>query len=127
MGSSLAGLSLNDSIVDGIKGQGHVSLNEVVAESCELYGEWGLSGNARIHEGVWRRAPRFHRVKGVSACADHEVDCGITECVNGKALIACECKPIDEWLRIGPVVGRGLGWSEEQIKEAAKFLESLKS
>lgn len=122
--SVLKDVFLEGAIVDRVfaegKGWRGIYLKEVVAENCELYGNWELSGNARIHEGVWHRAPRFRRITG-----DNGVDFGLSECKPGHAMLGCWCKPLTELLRAGPRLGRKHGWSEEQIRAAKEFYEML--
>lgn len=101
----------------GEKHQMH--LTHVVAENCELYGEWELTGNARIPCGVWHRAPRFCRITGDG------VDVGLTESTDGHALMACWRKPTYKWLAFGPRLGRKHGWTEQQIKQARDFFTEL--
>lgn len=97
-----------------------LTLFGVVAENCELYGNWELKGNARIHEGVWHRKPRFLRITG-----DNQVDFGITECRPGFAMLGCWCKPIRELLHAGPRLGNRHGWTGEQIEAARRFYQEL--
>ena len=120
--SSLITSYADDCILDHVQALG-VKLVEVVAEHCELVGAWSLYGNARIHEGAWRRAPRFRRIQG------NGIDIGLTECVtkHGKkhALMACWCKPVTAWLRAGPRLGLKHRWTDEQIETARVFYQDL--
>jgi hypothetical protein len=122
--SVLALVLARDCTLDRVQASGYrdggLFLKDVVAENCELYGNWTLEGNFRIHEGVWRRAPRAVRITG-----DNGVDVGITECKPGFAMMACWCKPISTWLHAGPRLGRLHKWSEEQINTARLFYEEL--
>lgn len=124
VGSTLEGAALIDSIVDGATIH-RVELISVVVENCELQGPWFLTGIARIPCGIWHRAPRFIEIVGESAVPDHEIRAGITESTDGHALIACMRKPITEWLKAGPRLGRMLGWRSDQVREAADFFTML--
>lgn len=122
--SSLDRLSAVDCVLDRVLVQAtpttKLVLEDVVAENCELYGDWELKGNARICEGTWRRAPRFKRITG-----DNGVDFGLTEAVPGYAMLGCWKKPLTELLKAGPRLGRKHGWSEKQITTAKLFYEML--
>lgn len=97
-----------------------IRLKEVVAETCALYGNWALEGNARIPTGIWHRAPRFKRITG-----ENGVDVGLTESTGGYALMACWRKHISKWLEFGPRLGRRHRWTEQQIREAYDFFTEL--
>lgn len=95
-------------------------LSEVVAENCELYGDWVLEGNARISTGIWHRAPRFKRITG-----ENGIDVGLTESTNESAMMACWRKPIRAWLKAGPRLGQKHSWTEKQINDARLFFTEL--
>lgn len=123
--SSLQGVFAHGCILDRVTASNHesgglITLKDVVAETCELHGNWRLEGNARIHEGIWHRAPRFCRITG-----DNQVDFGLTECRPGFAMLGCWCKPLEELLKCGPRLGRKHGWTREQIRTAKEFYEEL--
>lgn len=123
--SSLQGVFAHECILDRVIASNEgaediLTLKDVVAENCELHGSWKLEGNARIHEGVWHRKPRYLRITG-----DNQVDFGLTECKPGYAMLGCWCKPLKELLTAGPRLGRKHGWTAEQIRAAKEFYESL--
>lgn len=123
--SRVCGVYLEGCILDRVIAEngiysGKLTLIEVVAETCELYGDWELRGNGRIHEGVWHRSPRFRRITG-----DNGVNFGLTECKPGYAMMGCWCKPITELLKAGPRLGRKHGWTGEQIRAAKEFYEEI--
>lgn len=120
--SSIQMMVLNDCILHKVLSDRptSITLTDVVAENCELYGNWSLEGNFRIHEGVWHRSPRTQRITG-----ENGVDTGITECKPGYAMMACWCKPISSWLHAGPRLGRLHKWTEEQIETARLFYQQL--
>lgn len=97
-----------------------LTLIDVVAENCEIYGNWSLEGNARIPTGIWHRAPRYRRITG-----ENGVDIGLTESTEGYALMACWRKPITKWIHAGPRLGRLHGWTGEQIRAAKEFYEEI--
>lgn len=97
-----------------------ITLVDVIAENCELYGNWTLDGNARIPTGIWHRAPRFKRITG-----ENNVDVGLTESTDGYALMACWRKPITKWLAYGPRLGIKHGWTSQQIEDARLFFQEL--
>lgn len=123
--SSCSALELHDAILhrviaaSTILSGNFLTLREVVAENCELYGNWSLMGNARIPTGVWHRAPRFLRITGEG------VDFGLTESCGGYAMLGCFRKPLSELLHAGPRLGRKRGWTESQIRAAKEFYEML--
>ena len=122
--SGLIRIVARDVVLDQVTAWGDrgsiITLEEVVAENCRLFGRWSLFGNARITCGDWHRAPRFKRITG-----DNGVDVGLTESTNGHALMACWRKPITQWLKSGPRLGIKHKWSEDQINTARLFYESL--
>ena len=123
--SSLQNVILNSSVVDRVKILGSdpfkpLRLWDVVAENCELYGNWTLEGNARIPTGIWHRAPRYKRITG-----DNGVSVGLTESTEGYALMACWRKPITKWLKYGPRLGTKHRWTAQQIEDARLFFQEL--
>lgn len=116
LGSQLSRLSAVDCVLDSVVADGP-RLREVVAENCELYGQWRLDGIARIPCGIWHRSPRFVEING------EEFRAGITESTNGHALIACMRQPLIKWLHAGPRLGRMLGWTPEQVQIAYRTFE----
>lgn len=106
-------------ILAPFEGTQPLTLIDVVAENCELFGNWELIGNARIHEGVWHRKPRFLRITGEG------IDFGLTECRPGYAMLGCWCKPLTELLHAGPRLGRKRGWNSSQVQAAKEFYEEL--
>jgi hypothetical protein len=123
--SSLQGIFAHESILDRVVASndgsgGILYLKDVVAETCELHGTWRLEGNARIPTGIWYRPPRYKRITG-----ENGVDIGLTESTEGYALMACWRKPITQWIKAGPRLGRLHGWTSEQIMAAKEFYEEL--
>ncbi len=123
--SSLQNALLKESVVDRVKILGSdystpLRLKDVVAENCELYGNWTLEGNARIPTGIWHRAPRYRHIIG-----ENGVSVGLTESTAGHALMACWRKPITKWLKFGPRLGTKHGWSSQQIEDARLFFQEL--
>lgn len=102
--------------------------NVVVEGDAQLIGPWTLMGKqaeARIPTGRWERPPRYMVISGESAVEGHDVLCGVTESTDGHALIACMRKPLTKWLKFGPRLGRILGWTPAQVKQAADFFTML--
>lgn len=129
--STCEGLRADDAILYRVKTEMSVQgqcepmrLIGVVAENCELYGNWTLEGNARIPCGIWHRAPRFLRITG-PAENGIQIDVGLTESTDNHALMACWRKPITQWLKAGPRLGRLHGWTAAQIQAAKEFYEEL--
>lgn len=124
--SSCSALELHDAILHRVIAAStllsgnFLTLRDVVAENCELYGNWALVGNARIPTGVWHRAPRYQRITG-----ENGVDIGLTESTDNHALMACWRKPIRKWLAFGPRLGVKHGWEASQIRDAKDFFTML--
>lgn len=138
-GSEVIGSSIAESVCSGLKLHGAIlhkvvaaalilapfegtqplTLVDVVAENCELYGNWSLIGNARISQGVWHRKPRFLRITGDG------IDFGLTESTDNHAMLGCFRKPLKELLHAGPRLGRKRGWNSSQIQAAKEFYEEL--
>lgn len=97
-----------------------MTLIDVIAENCELYGEWRLEGIARIPTGCWYRPPRFLHITG-----ENGVSVGLTESTDNHALMACWRKPISKWLAFGPRLGVKHGWEASQIQAAKDFFTML--
>lgn len=115
--SSIGHSRVENVVIAGLLGQ-KPDIHGVVLENCTIeggvlvVGPWELRGYARIHEGEWYRAPRFKVITsetGIVAC--------LTECVNGRALIACRCHDMRRWQRSGPRLGRLLGWPAQLVRE----------
>ncbi len=123
--STLGSICVVDGVIHKVLGCGsrgsQLKLKDVVAENCELYGNWSLEGNARIPTGVWHRAPRYKLISG-----ENGVSVGLTESTDGHALMACWRKPIDKWLKYGIRLGRKHRWTESQINDAKLFFEELR-
>jgi hypothetical protein len=71
-----------------------------------IIGNVTLHSRMRISAGYWRRAPRYFEVTDPV----RHITTGITEGSNKNAMIGCELKTLDEWLRKGPRIGFQLGW-----------------
>ncbi len=77
----------------------------LVYGKAKLKGSFILSGQCRVHEGEWFRAPKHVNLGFM----------GVTECVDGKVLVDCRCRPAEYWIKFGAKLGRRWGWSEQQI------------
>lgn len=84
-------------------------LNGVIAKDTIIYGDPKITGTftvtGRIHEGVWLRPPKHIKLPWAE----------MTECVDGKLILACRCRTIDYWLRHGTKLARRWDWSDDQI------------
>lgn len=118
--SSVIGGRIDDSVLYKVKVEGQIELTNVVAETCQLFGNWKLDAPIHIHEGVWYQPPRFELITG-----ENGVMTGIAECRPGHAMLACWCKPISELIHAGPRLGVRRGWTTEQINKAKLFYEML--
>ena len=122
--ASVSNSYLHDTVVASLKGQtplvrGVVLRGVVVEGNAVLQGPWRLEGAARIPTGTWTRPPRFIEIRGENLFV------GVTESTDGYALIACRRKPIKQWFRAGPRLGRILGWSTGEVKQVRLFFEML--
>lgn len=86
--------------------------------NVKLVGPWSIDGPARMHEGEWYRPPRFRVIT-----SENGIFAVLTECISGRALIACNCQDMRRWLRSGPRLGRFLGWPAGLVREAAITFE----
>lgn len=125
--STLQDVQCKDVILDNVTATGNtapmislLTLEGVVAENCELVGDWALIGNARIPTGRWTRAPRFCRITG-----ENGVDFGLTESTDGYAMLGCWRKPLTELLKAGPRLGIKHHWDDAQIRTARDFFQQL--
>lgn len=81
-----------------------------------------LSEMMDIRHGIWTRAPRYFEVMSLD-----NVLMPITECQNGNAHIACQCKPMKVWQRHCKAWAKAGRWSEETMKAVYdKFSEWIK-
>lgn len=89
----------------------------ITAQDAVIYGSPKLIGNftvtGRVHEGTWRRAPKHVKLQW----------CELTECVDGKLLLDCRCRPIGYWLRHGAKLARRWDWSEDMIAVTLETIE----
>lgn len=99
----------DDAIVDQVR----LSDGVMVYGNAKLWGPWELGGFARIHEGLWWRAP-------ITVELDHTC---VTECVNGRIIIECRCRTREYWLKHGPAFGRRAGWTEAQVEAAFNVIK----
>lgn len=118
--SSIVGARVSDSVLYKVKVEGQIVLSDVVAETCQLLGNWRLEAIAHIPTGIWHRAPRFQLITG-----DNGVRVGLTESTNGHAMMACWRKPLTSWLKYGPRLGGRHSWTAEQIATAKRFFEMV--
>lgn len=83
--------------------------NGIVAQDAIIYGHPSLLGTftvtGRVHEGTWTRAPKHIKLPW----------CELSECVDGKMLLNCYCRPIVWWLRFGPKVAAKWSWSQDMV------------
>lgn len=74
-----------------------------------VYGSPRIDGarfvTGRIHEGHWTRAPKHIKLPW----------CELTECIDGKLLLDCRCRPVAYWLRHGAKLARRWEWGEDMI------------
>lgn len=123
--ASVVRCRLRGAVVEAVSGLGPfllgVALEDVtVSGDVTLRGPWAMRGPFRIDAGTWERPPRHLEIAG-----ENGVSVGLSECVEGKAHVACHCKPVGEWLE-KVAVARRLGWTEGQISDAVRFLEGLR-
>lgn len=98
-----------------------VQLVGVVVTDAQLLGPWKLEGLAQIHGGTWSRPPMFKEIEGGNG-----LHVGLTEChLSGRVHFSSRCHEAAQWMRSGPRLGRKLGWTEAQIKEAYSFCEAV--
>lgn len=113
-----------DSTVRACEGKSPVlngtRLRRVAVEGDVWLGRWILDGPYHIREGVWTRAPRTLHLTHESG-----IDVGLTEGWNGRAFIACNERPVAEWLKHGIRIGLKLGWPLELAQQAHRFMEEL--
>jgi len=98
-----------------------IFLTEVTVDGpAQLVGPWALRGPFYVREGTWTRPPR-----GIVLEDESGIHAAVTESVPGYAYIACEHKPIADWLKRGERIGLALGWSEDLVSKARMFMEEL--
>lgn len=79
--------------------------NAIIYGSPCVHGDFKVTG--RVHEGTWTRAPKHIKLPW----------CDLSECIDGKMLLNCWCRPVEWWLRFGPQKARDeWSWSEDQIE-----------
>jgi NDP-sugar pyrophosphorylase family protein len=84
-----------------------------VCETAVLKGNFTVDKSMRIHEGVWTRPPKF--VEGGQV--------QMTECIDGKIIIGCQCHALSWWREHAYAMGRLYNWSEVDV---ARFIELSK-
>ena len=97
-----------------------VDLEGVIVEGDVTLRNFNLKGIARIHDGEWSRAPRHIEIVG------NDLHVGVTECTNGRAHLACECRPLVWWLSKREHLKKVLskrGWLSEQIQSVLLAFE----
>lgn len=113
-GSTLHRPALRRVILEGVHVEGNVYLE----------GPWKMCADGVplfcIRSGVWTRPPR-HKI------LSHEsgIHVGLTESTDGKCFIACNERPVTEWLQFGRKIGRKMGWPADLIEVAHRFMEEL--
>lgn len=74
-----------------------------------IYGSPAITGairvTGRVHEGKWTRPPKHIKLPWVD----------LSECVEGKLLLQCYCRPIVWWLRFGSKVAKKWNWSDDMV------------
>jgi NDP-sugar pyrophosphorylase family protein len=85
----------------------------VVCGTAEVEGNITLDRHMRIHEGSWTRAPHYVDGRAVQ----------MTECIEGRVIIGCQCHPVKWWKEHGYGMGRLYGWTRE---ETAEYYELIK-
>ena len=85
-------------------------INGIIAEDAIIYGEPSLLGTfivtGRVHEGTWTRPPKHIKLPW----------CELSECIFGKILLDCWCRPVEWWLRFGPQKALDeWGWNQDQV------------
>jgi len=83
-------------------------------------GSWALDGPYYIRSGVWTRPPRHLTLSDESG-----IYVGLTESTEGRAFIACNERPVSEWLKSGIRIGLHLKWPRELCEQAYRFMEEL--
>ncbi len=111
----LNGVILTGGVVDGQRTDRYT-----VDDSVRLIGPWSLTGPFYVRSGLWRRAPRHKTLSHESG-----IHVGLTESTNGNAFIACEEKPVTEWLKKGVRIGLHLGWPHDLAMDAYYWMQEL--
>lgn len=131
-GGSIAGARIKDSYISGkVQIRGDLKHGGVTIEKCRLKGHAIIEGTAyirditvskkmRIREGAWLREPRYFELNNEIA------QVGITESVDGQAMIACTLRPMAAWIKKRTLWCAAVGWTEDMGKQLeAKFTEWL--
>lgn len=87
------------------------SIKDSVLQDAIVYGSAHIcacSGNVtgRVHEGVWTRPPKHIKLPWGD----------LSECVDGKMLLNCYCRPVVWWLKFGRRIAAKWDWSTEMIE-----------
>lgn len=81
----------------------------LVLHDAVIYGQPSIIGSftvtGRVHEGTWARAPKHIELPW----------CDLSECVNGKILLQCYCRPAEWFLRFGYRLAAKWSWSDDMI------------
>lgn len=76
----------------------------IIYGKCDIEGSFEVTG--RIHEGYWTRPPKHVKLPW----------CDLSECVDGKLLLDCWCRPVEWWLRFGPQKALDeWEWNQDQV------------
>jgi hypothetical protein len=85
--------------------------NAIIYGNPVIQGAFTVTG--RVHEGVWTRPPKHIKLPW----------CDLSECVNGKMLLDCYCRPVEWWLRFGPRIAKKWDWNQDQIDVTLETIE----
>ncbi len=84
-------------------------INGPLFHDAIIYGSPTITGTfvvtGRVHEGTWTRAPKHIKLPW----------CDLSECIDGKMLLNCYCRPVVWWLRFGPRIAKKWNWSQDMI------------
>lgn len=99
----------NTEICDSPRLLGDATLGRITLFNAIIYGSPHIQGSfevtGRVHEGTWTRPPKHIKLPW----------CDLSECVDGKMLLNCYCRPVVWWLRFGPRIAKKWNWSQDMI------------
>lgn len=81
-------------------------MDAIVYGNPTIEGGSNVTLTGRIHEGHWTRAPKHVKLGW----------CDLSECVDGKMLLNCYCRPVEWFLRFGRRLAAKWDWSEDMIE-----------